>query len=43
MAPIIRDSGAKSGTVIVMDPNTGAVLTMLSLPSYDNNGFFKKF
>ena len=41
MAPVIRDSGAKSGTVIVMDPNTGAVLTMLTLPSYDNNAFSK--
>ncbi|MDD5555085.1 MAG: penicillin-binding protein 2 [Candidatus Pacebacteria bacterium] len=41
MAPIIRDSGAKSGTVIVMDPNTGAVLTMLTFPSYDNNVFSK--
>jgi penicillin-binding protein 2 len=41
MAPIVRDSGAKSGTVIVMDPNTGAVLTMLTLPSYDNNAFSK--
>ncbi|MFA5232420.1 MAG: penicillin-binding protein 2 [Candidatus Paceibacterota bacterium] len=41
MAPIIRDSGAKSGTVIAMDPDTGAVLTMLTFPSYDNNVFSK--
>ncbi|HPD19837.1 MAG TPA: penicillin-binding protein 2 [Candidatus Pacearchaeota archaeon] len=41
MAPVLRDSGAKSGTVIVMDPNSGAILTMLTLPSYDNNIFSK--
>jgi len=41
MAPVLKDSGAKSGTVIVMDPNSGAILTMLTLPSYDNNAFSK--
>lgn len=31
--------GAKSGSVVVMDPYTGAILAMVSLPSYDPNNF----
>jgi penicillin-binding protein 2 len=38
---IIKDTGAKSGTVIAMNPNTGEILTMVTLPSYDNNIFSK--
>lgn len=32
-------TGSTSGTVIAMNPQTGAVLGMVSLPSYDNNIF----
>jgi len=31
----VKRSGADSGSVIVMDPNTGKVLAMSSLPTYD--------
>ncbi|MFZ2361460.1 MAG: penicillin-binding protein 2 [Anaerolineae bacterium] len=30
---------AKSGTIIVMNPQTGAILAMVSLPAYDPNQF----
>jgi stage V sporulation protein D (sporulation-specific penicillin-binding protein) len=33
--------GAKSGEVIVMDPTTGAILSMASLPTYDQTKFFR--
>jgi len=36
---VIKDTDAKSGTVIAMNPNTGEILTMITLPSYDNNIF----
>ncbi len=32
-------TGSTSGTVIAMNPQTGAILGMVSLPSYDNNIF----
>lgn len=35
----IEKYGAKSGTVIVMEPSTGAVLAMASLPAYDPKNF----
>ena len=38
---VIKDTNAKSGTVIAMNPNTGEILTMVTLPSYDNNMFSK--
>ncbi len=31
--------GARSGTVIVMEPKTGAILAMASFPDYDPNNF----
>ncbi|MEU9024644.1 penicillin-binding transpeptidase domain-containing protein [Actinomadura sp. NPDC048394] len=33
----VRASGARSGTVIVMDPRTGRLLAMASAPGYDPN------
>ncbi len=35
----IRDSGAKAGAAVALDPRTGQVLALVSLPSYDNNRF----
>ena len=35
----IDRSGGESGAAIIMDPNTGQILAMVSLPSYDNNLF----
>lgn len=35
----IRAAGLKRGVVIVMNPQTGEVLAMVSLPTYDNNLF----
>lgn len=32
---------AKQGAVVILNPQTGEVLTMVSLPSYDNNLFAK--
>jgi len=35
----MRRVDSTSGVVIAMDPQTGAILSMVSLPSYDNNLF----
>lgn len=35
----IENSGAKGGAVVILDPNSGGVLAMVSLPSFDNNIF----
>ncbi|MCX6812191.1 MAG: penicillin-binding protein 2 [Candidatus Berkelbacteria bacterium] len=35
-------TGSTAGTVVAMNPQTGAVLGMVSLPSYDNNIFAGK-
>src|SRR5215208_4887605 len=35
----MRAAGLKRGVVIVMNPQTGEVLAMVSLPTYDNNVF----
>ncbi len=37
----LKNVGAKKGAAVVMDPRTGAVLSMVSFPSYDNNLFAK--
>lgn len=39
LAAAIRRYGAESGTAIVMDPHTGAILAMASLPSFDPNHY----
>ncbi len=35
----LEEYGASSGTIIVMDPKTGAILAMASLPTYDANHY----
>ena len=35
----MKTAGLKRGVVIVMNPQNGAILAMVSLPSYDNNIF----
>jgi cell division protein FtsI/penicillin-binding protein 2 len=39
LAAQIKDSEAKSGSVIVMDPKTGEIMAMASQPNYDPNHF----
>ncbi len=35
----IKEYGAESGTVIVMDPKSGSILAMVSYPGYDPNSY----
>ncbi|MBU1165100.1 penicillin-binding protein 2 [Patescibacteria group bacterium] len=35
----LRAYGKKRGSVIILEPGTGAVLALVSLPTYDNNDF----
>ena len=35
----MKEAGLKRGVVIVMNPQTGEILALVSLPSYDNNLF----
>lgn len=37
----IKNVGAKKGAAVAMDPRTGAILALVSYPSYDNNSFSK--
>jgi penicillin-binding protein 2 len=37
----LQSSGGKAGSAVAIDPRTGAVLAMVSLPTYDNNIFSK--
>jgi cell division protein FtsI/penicillin-binding protein 2 len=37
----MEEFGAESGTIVVMDPQTGAILASVSLPTYDPNDFSK--
>ena len=39
LARALSETGAKSGTIIAMDPRTGAVLAMASLPTFDPNNY----
>lgn len=35
----LQDTGASSGTIVVMDPDSGEILAMASAPDYDPNRF----
>jgi penicillin-binding protein 2 len=35
----MKEAGLKRGVVVVMNPQTGEILAMVSLPTYDNNAF----
>ena len=37
----VKDSRAKSGTVIIMDPKTGAILAMANYPTFDPNEYWR--
>jgi cell division protein FtsI (penicillin-binding protein 3) len=39
LAQTIREQDAAGGTIIVQDPDTGAILGMASWPTFDPNGF----
>jgi len=37
----MENVGAKKGAAVIMDPKTGGILSLVSLPSFDNNLFSK--
>jgi penicillin-binding protein 2 len=41
LAKSIQKMGGKKGAAVAMDPRTGAVLALVSYPSYDDNSFSK--
>jgi len=41
LAKWMKTKGAQSGSSVVLDPSTGEILAMVSLPSFDNNLFAK--
>lgn len=38
---VFRDTGTRKAAAVAMDPNTGGVLAMVSLPTFDNSMFTK--
>ncbi len=38
----LSDVEARQGAVVVLDPNTGEILSMVSLPTFDNNRFARE-
>lgn len=38
----LKKTGAKTAAAVALDPQTGGVLALVSLPSFDNNLFFQK-
>jgi penicillin-binding protein 2 len=38
----LEEAGSKRGVVVALDPRDGQILSMVSLPTYDNNMFSKK-
>lgn len=39
LSAAVQSTGAKSGTALILDPNSGAVLAMASVPTFDPNRF----
>ncbi len=39
LAQALQESGAESGTMVVLQPRTGAIIAMASLPAYDPNHY----
>jgi len=42
LASSLEKVGAKAGAAVAMNPKTGGILALVSLPSFDNNLFFQK-
>jgi cell division protein FtsI (penicillin-binding protein 3) len=41
LAKAVEKNGAKAGIAIVMDPNTGQILSMANYPTFNPNSYFK--
>ena len=41
LAQTVREYGARSGSIIVMDPKTGAILAMANYPCYDPYAYYE--